>query len=87
MLPQTNQDYLNKEILTTNEACKFLDYSKSYLYKLTHLRQLPHYKPHGKKIYFKKADLESYLLRNRIKTALELQQQSEVKLKELRGQR
>ena len=68
---------LVKEIFNFSEACTFLDYSKSYLYKLTHSRRIPHYKPNGKKLYFKRVDLEDWLLRNRIKTDVELQQQAE----------
>lgn len=85
MVHQTNQDYLNKEILTFSEACVLLDLSKSYMYKLTHLRKIPHFKPNGKKLYFKKTDLESYILRNRVRTDLELQQQVDEKLNQLRG--
>lgn len=87
MALQTNQDYLFKEILTTDEACKYLGYSKSYLYKLTHLRKIPHYKPNGKKIYFLKEDCKNLLLSNRVKTASELQQEAEEKLQQLRGQK
>ena len=68
---------LNKEIFNFNEACRFLDYSGSYLYKLTHLKKIVHYKPNGKKLYFKRTDLEDWLLRNRVKTDVELQQQAE----------
>jgi len=68
-----NTENLNKEIFNFNEACAFLNYSKSYLYKLTHSRQLIHYKPNGKMIYFKKSDLEAYILRNRVKTADEIE--------------
>ena len=81
----TNPDYLNKEILNVSEACEFLDYKRSYLYKLTHLRKIPHYKPNGKKIYFKKSELEELLLRNRVKTDSEIQQEAEDTLKKLRG--
>ena len=77
----------NKEILNFNDACKYLDLSKSYMYKLTHLRKIPHFKPNFKKLYFKKTDLESYLLRNRVQTDIELQQQAEEKLNQLRGTR
>jgi len=66
----------NKEIFTFNDACTFLDYSKSYLYKLTHSRQICHYKPNGKKLYFKRSDLEAWLLRNRVKTADEIEQEA-----------
>lgn len=84
MTYQNTPTNLNKEILCFSEACSFLDYSKSYLYKLTHLRVIPHYKPNGKKLYFKKVDLENYLLRNRIKTDSELQKEAEGKLNHLR---
>ena len=66
----------NKEIFNFSEACTFLDYSKSYLYKLTHSRQIPHYKPNGKKLYFKRIDLEQWLLRNRVKTEGEIEQEA-----------
>ena len=65
-----------EQILSFNETCSFLGYSKSYLYKLTHSRQICHYKPNGKKIYFKRSDLEAWLLRNRVKTAAEIEQEA-----------
>ena len=65
-----------EQILSFNEACTFLDYSKSYLYKLTYSRQIEHYKPNGKKLYFKRSDLEAWLLRNRVKTADEIEQET-----------
>ena len=67
---------LNIEIFNFNDACTFLNYSKSYLYKLTYSRQIEHYKPNGKKIYFKRSDLEAWLLRNRVKTADEIEQEA-----------
>jgi len=67
---------LNRDIFNFNDACQFLDYSKSYLYKLTHSRQIPHYKPNGKKLYFKRSDLETWLLRNRVKTADEIEEEA-----------
>ena len=73
MIINSISENLNKEIFNFNDACTFLNYSKSYLYKLTHSRQLIHYKPNGKMIYFKKSDLEAWLLRNRIKTADEIE--------------
>ena len=65
-----------KKILNFNDACTFLDYSKSYLYKLTHSRQIPHFKPMGKKLYFRRVDLEAWLLRNRVKTVDEIEQEA-----------
>ncbi len=76
MNPIRNSENLKQEILNFNDACQFLDYSKSYLYKLTHSRQIIHYKPNGKKLYFKRIDLEAWLLRNRVKTADEIEQEA-----------
>lgn len=61
------------EILSLNEATEFLKTSKSFLYKLTSQKLIPHYIPSGKKIYFKKTDLENWLLKNRIPPTSELE--------------
>lgn len=60
---------MEKSILNLNDAAKYTGYSKSHLYKLTHFNRITHYKPNGKNIFFKKADLDSYLLQNRIDAA------------------
>ena len=62
--------------LPFQEASEYLNISKSYLYKLTYSRQIPHYKPNGKMLYFKRSDLEEWLLRNRVKTAGEIEQEA-----------
>lgn len=41
---------------------------KSYLYKLTHRRLIPCFKPLGKKLFFKRQDLEVFLLQGPVKT-------------------
>ena len=56
---------LSKEILTLAEGADFLDLSKSALYKMTSKKELPFYNPGGKKIYFKRSELENWVLRNR----------------------
>jgi len=76
MITNSISENFNKEIFNFKDACQFLDYSKSYLYKLTHSRQIIHYKPNGKKLYFKRIDLEAWLLRNRVKTADEIAQEA-----------
>lgn len=52
---------LKKEVLTFKEAAQYLDLSESYLYKLTHTRSIPHYSPQGKKLYFKRKELDQWL--------------------------
>jgi len=55
-------DLEEKKILTFEQACQFTNLSKSYLYKLTSQKQVPHYKPRGKKLYFKRTELENWML-------------------------
>lgn len=59
------QLYFMKPILTFEEACKYTGLSKSYMYKHTHLGSITFYKPTGKKLYFKRTDLDDFMLRNR----------------------
>ena len=54
--------------LTIEEASKFLDLKKSTIYKMTHRREIPFSKPHGKKIYFSKAELVRWMLGKPLKT-------------------
>lgn len=60
-----NLGWLGKEILTFQEALALLGISASMLYKLTHQRAIPFYKPNGKLIYFKKEDLINWMLSNK----------------------
>ena len=62
--------------LTLLEAASYLDISQSYLYKLTSNQQIPHFKPRGKRVYFLKADLDSYLLQNRVKPVDEIEMEA-----------
>ena len=66
-----------KEILSLNEAAMFLNASKSFLYKMTSQKLIPHYIPSGKKIYFKKSDLENWLLQNRVTPVSEFENSTE----------
>ena len=52
-----NLCYAAKEILNLEEAATFLGIAKSTLYKMTHLNQLPYFKPSGKLIFFEKKKL------------------------------
>lgn len=55
-----------KEVLTSQEAAKYMGISMSYMYKLTMDRTLPHYKPLGKMVYFNRRELEEWLQKNRV---------------------
>ena len=62
----SHQTLAKKDILTLAEAAAYSGLSKSFLYKKTSLRQITFYKLEGKLIYFKKSELEEYLLANRL---------------------
>ena len=71
-----NTLFCTKEVLTSDEAAKYMGVSKSYLYKLTMRQQIPHYKPMGKMVYFNRLELEQWLQNNRVSTATEISQQA-----------
>ena len=66
-----------KEVLTSDEAARYMGVSKSYLYKLTMTQQIPHYKPMGKMCYFNRLELEKWLQSNRVSTANEISQRAQ----------
>ena len=68
--------YASKNVLSFEEACKYLNLSKSYLYKLTSAQMIPHYKPQGKMIYFEKDALEAWLRQNPVKTQTQISQEA-----------
>lgn len=61
-----------KEVLTFKEACIYTGLSESALYKKTMLCEIPHYKPNGKMNYFKRLELDQWLMQNRCSTQAEL---------------
>lgn len=74
------QNLLQKTVLNFNEACSYLDVSPSHLYKLTSTRQIPHFCPQGKKLYFNRTELDVWLQRNRQSTNEEIEQEVNEKL-------
>lgn len=60
-----------KPVLDLDEAALFTGFSKGHLYRLTSERQIPHYKK-SRKLYFKKTELEAWLLEDRVLTASEI---------------
>lgn len=66
-----------KEVLTSDEAARYMGISKSYLYKLTMNATIPCYKPMGKMVYFNRKELEAWLQSNRCATDAELSQKAQ----------
>ena len=65
--------FCKKEVLTSEEAARYMGISKSYLYKLTMKGEIPHYKPMGKMCYFNRFELEDWLQQNRCATSTEIE--------------
>lgn len=55
-----------------NEAAEYLAVTKGFLYKLTSAHRVPYYKPCGKKVFFRKGDLDEWLEAGRVATDAEL---------------
>ncbi|QIG90658.1 helix-turn-helix domain-containing protein [Chryseobacterium sp. POL2] len=56
--------FVGKDILSFQEAIQYLDLSESSLYKLTSDSKITFFKPNGGKLYFKKTDLDNWMLQN-----------------------
>ena len=62
-----------KNVLTFQEAARYIGVSKSDLYKRTSNREIPHFKPRNKMVYFDRVELENYLKQNLVQTADEIE--------------
>lgn len=60
-----------KNVLTIEDVSKLTDLSVSCLYKKTCAKEIPYYKK-DKRIYFKRQEIEEWMLQNRISTNEEL---------------
>ncbi len=72
-----NVVFATKEVLTSSEAARYMGISLSYLHKLTMRRQIPFSKPLGKMCYFKRSELEKWLLGNRVATNAETERRAQ----------
>jgi excisionase family DNA binding protein len=67
------------------EAAEFTGLKPSYLYKLTHLKRIPHYKPTGGRVYFKREELEQFIFRRRSAADYELAETADQVLNQRRS--
>lgn len=61
-----------KTVLNLEETALFTGLSIGHLYRLTSGKQIPHFKK-NRKLYFKKAELEDWMLEQKILTEEEIQ--------------
>lgn len=62
----------SKTVLDISEAAAFTGYSESHIYNLTSRRAIPHYKK-NRKLFFKKNELEEWMLERQVKTDKEIE--------------
>lgn len=65
-----------KNVLNLDDVAMLTGLSKSHLYKLTCTKQIPHYKPNSKSMYFDRAELEAWMKQNKVSTQAEAEQQA-----------
>jgi excisionase family DNA binding protein len=64
---ETNLSLFLPNIMSIDDAAVFTGYKKSTLYRKTCMNDIPHYKC-GNKIFFKKEELERWILNNRVES-------------------
>jgi excisionase family DNA binding protein len=65
-----------KNVLNLDDVAMLTGLSKSHLYKLTCNKQIPHYKPNTKAMYFDRVEIEEWMKQNRVTTQAEAEQQA-----------
>jgi len=63
----------SKDVLTFDEVAAYTGLSKSYLYKLTSARVIPHYKPLGKLCFFNRVEIQDWLQARAVPTNVEIE--------------
>lgn len=72
-----------KQWMNVPETANYLSISSSKIYKLTSTMEIPHMKL-GKLLYFRKEQIDEWLLKNRVKTRAEIEEEAIVKMISLR---
>lgn len=60
------KSFTQKMLLSIKEASIYLDIDEQTLYNLNCKKKIPHYKPNGKKVYYKRDELDDWVFKNRI---------------------
>ena len=72
-------EWHDKQMLTFAEACRYMGMTKGWLYKMTHSRAIPYFKPGGKMIYFHRADLDAYMSKGKVMSKAEIEAEAAAK--------
>lgn len=74
------------DIMNLVQVCDYISVSKSCIYKFTSCRTIPHFKT-GKRIYFKKIEIDEWLTKNKVKTREEIEREVDEALSKMKGRR
>ena len=66
-----------KELMTLDDVVDYTDSSRSQIYKLSANKKIPHYCPNGKKLYFKRSEVDQWIFSNKQTSKDEITQQAE----------
>jgi excisionase family DNA binding protein len=80
---QPDPDRVVKKYLSLEEAGKYLGVAKGTMYKFTHKREIPYYKP-NRAVYFKIEDLDSWISKNRVSSQEEIEREAQKYLDKMR---
>jgi excisionase family DNA binding protein len=59
-----------------DKVMELTGYSRSYIYKLVHFKQIPYYKPTGGRLFFHESEILDFLSRNKIAADYEVLEQA-----------
>jgi excisionase family DNA binding protein len=62
------------EVMNLTQAAQYLNLAKQSIYGLTARREIPHFKK-GKKLYFKKPELDQWISEGRVKAKKQIEQE------------
>lgn len=68
---------LQKEILTIDELAIYISTSLPNLYLLTSKNEIPFYKPNGKKVYFKRSEIDDWVFNTRHNCKRDIQKRAD----------
>ena len=68
-IPDSNQ------IMNIAEVAAYIKVAKATIYGMTHRNTIPHYK-NGKKLFFKKSEIDEWIFSKRIKTNLDIENEA-----------
>lgn len=68
---------INEPLIRLNRVMEITGFSRSYIYKIVHLKQIPHYKPTNGRLFFYESEILDFLSRNRQSADYEIAEQAD----------